>query len=162
MSLPRKIMEQWRLCPAKSWSNADLAPRRSQSLCSLPRKIKETWFLALKNYGAMQTFSNYFCKSLSFPRSLQPFGPLFRGEIFCVTVPLRWGGRWGHKGFHVIFWSNQGIHYKSEPALRRDQLALWVRVCPICLWYLQVNLERWSYLKVKLPFCGFRVRVSIW
>ena len=51
MVLPCKIMEQCRLCPAKSWSNADFAPRdqrafilcpaKSQRLCSLPRKIME-------------------------------------------------------------------------------------------------------------------------
>ena len=49
MSLPRKIMEQFRLCPAKLWSNADFAPQnkgvfilclaKSQSLYTLPCKI---------------------------------------------------------------------------------------------------------------------------
>ena len=43
-TLPRKVMEQCRLCPAKS-----------QSLRSLPRKITETSFFAPQNYGAMQT-----------------------------------------------------------------------------------------------------------
>ena len=43
-TLPRKIMVQCRLCPA-----------RSQSLRSLPRKIVETLFFAPQNYGAMQT-----------------------------------------------------------------------------------------------------------
>ena len=43
-TLPRKIKEQYRLCPAKS-----------QRLCSLPRKLLETLFFALQNYGAMQT-----------------------------------------------------------------------------------------------------------
>ena len=100
-TLPRKIMDQWRLCPA-----------RSQSPRSLPHKIKETLFFAQQNYGAMQTllceivetkfqgpkniikfnclifFSNYFCKTLLFPRSLQPFGQLFKEKIFCLTVPL--------------------------------------------------------------------------
>ena len=51
MSLPRKIMEQCRLCPAKLWSNVDFAPRnhrtfvlcpaKSRRLRSLPRKIME-------------------------------------------------------------------------------------------------------------------------
>ena len=51
MSLPRKIMEQCRLCLAKLWSNADFAPQnhrafilcpaKSWRLHSLPRKIKE-------------------------------------------------------------------------------------------------------------------------
>ena len=99
-TLPREVMEQCRLCPAKS-----------QSRRSLPRKITETLFFAPQNYGAMQTllrkiaetqfqgptnilkfkflfFSNYFCKSLLFQRSLQPFGSLFKEKLFCVTVPL--------------------------------------------------------------------------
>ena len=101
-TLPRQVMEQCRLRPAKS-----------QSLCSLPRKITETSFFAPRNYGAMQTllckiaetkfqgptniikfkflqfFSIYFCKSLLFLRPLQTFGPLFKEKIFCVTVPLK-------------------------------------------------------------------------
>ena len=43
-TLPRKIMEQCRLRPAKS-----------QSLCFFPRKITETLFFAPQNYGAMRT-----------------------------------------------------------------------------------------------------------
>ena len=43
-TLPRKIRKQCRLRPAKS-----------QSLCSLHRKITETLFFALQSYGAMQT-----------------------------------------------------------------------------------------------------------
>ena len=43
-TLPRKIMELCRLCPAKS-----------QSLCTLPRKITEPWYFAPRNYGAMLT-----------------------------------------------------------------------------------------------------------
>ena len=46
MSLPRKIMEECRLYPAKLWSNADFAPqnngaRKSQSLHTLPLEIME-------------------------------------------------------------------------------------------------------------------------
>ena len=51
MSLLRKFMEQCRLCPAKSWSIADFAPRdhrafvlcpaKSRRLRSLPRKTME-------------------------------------------------------------------------------------------------------------------------
>ena len=51
MSLPREILEQCRLCPAKLWSNADFAPQnhrpfvlcptKPRRLCSLPRKIME-------------------------------------------------------------------------------------------------------------------------
>ena len=50
-SLPRKIMEQYRLCPAKLWSNAHFAPQnhrafvlcpaKSQRLCYLPSKVME-------------------------------------------------------------------------------------------------------------------------
>ena len=120
MSLPRKIMEQCRLCPTKLWSNADFAPRDHRAfVLTLPRKIMETSFFAPQNYGPMQTllrkimdtefqgpkniikfnfclfFSNYFCKSLSFLGSLQPFGPLFKEKIFFVPVPLKHErGRW--------------------------------------------------------------------
>ena len=113
MSLPRKFMEQCKLCPAKSWSNADFAPQdhrafvlcpaKSWRLCSLPREIMEQYrlcsakwwrhsFRGQKNIiklNCVLFFSNYFCKSLSFLRSLQPFGPLFNEKIFCVTVPLK-------------------------------------------------------------------------
>ena len=112
MSLPRKIMEQCRPCPAKLWSNADFAPRdhrafvlcpaKSRRLRSLPRKIMEqcrlcsakSWrhsFRGQKNimkFYCLLFFSNYFGKSLSFPRSLQPLGQLYREKILCVTVPL--------------------------------------------------------------------------
>ena len=45
-TLPRKIMEQCRPCPAKS-----------RSLHTLPRKITEPSNLAPSNYGTMQTLS---------------------------------------------------------------------------------------------------------
>ena len=111
-TLPRKIMEQCRLRPAKSWSNADFA-----------REIREPLFFAPQNHGdfvlwptklwsnadfapqngwdivsvakkcnkilVSSQFFNFFCKSLSFLRLLQPFGPLFKENMFCVTVPLR-------------------------------------------------------------------------
>ena len=113
MSLPRKIMEQCRLCPAKLWSNADfglqnhrpfvLCPAKSQRLRSLPHKIMEQCRLCStksrkhtfrgqqisSNLNFFLFFSIYFCKSLLFQRSLQPFGPLFKEKIFCVMVPLR-------------------------------------------------------------------------
>ena len=112
MSLPRKIMEQCRLCPAKLWSNADLTlrnhrafvlcPAKSWRLRSLPRKIMEqcrlcsakSWIHSFRgqqmssNLNFFTFFSNYFCKSLLFQRPLQPFGPLFKEKIFCVMVPL--------------------------------------------------------------------------
>ena len=43
-TLPRKIMEQCRFCPAKSWS-----------LCFSQCKIRDPSLFALQNYGAMQT-----------------------------------------------------------------------------------------------------------
>ena len=127
MSLPRKIMEQCRLCPAKLWSNADFAPRdhrafvfrsaKLRRLRSLPRKIMEqcrlcstkSWRHSFRcqqissNLIGVSFFSNYFCKSSSFPRSLQPFGPIFMEKIFCVTVPLK-----GGPGYHCATRVNGG------------------------------------------------------
>ena len=129
MSLPRKIMEQCRLCPAKLWSNADFAPRghrafvlcpaKSQRLCSLPREIMEqcrlcsakSWRHSFRiqkissNLIVVSFFLIMFCKSSSYPRSLQPFGPLFKEKIFCVTVPLR----------PVNLWGARRLQYKYSP-----------------------------------------------
>ena len=87
---PRKITEplffapqnhgDFVLCPAKLWSNADFAPRNRGDIVAGAKKYHQIYLSSL--------FSNYFCKSLSFPRSLQPFGPLFKVKIFCVTVPI--------------------------------------------------------------------------
>ena len=52
-TLPRKVMEQCRLRPAKS-----------QSLRSFPRKITETLFFGPQNYGAMQTLLCKIAKKL--------------------------------------------------------------------------------------------------
>ena len=38
MSLPSKIMEQWRHCPAKLWSNADFAPQNHGPFVPCPPK----------------------------------------------------------------------------------------------------------------------------
>ena len=113
MSLPRKIMEQCRLCPAKFWSNTDFAPQNHRAfvLCpaklrrlhSLPREIMEqsrlcsakSWRHSFRgqqissNWNFFTFFLIIFFKSLLFQRPLQPFGPLFKENIFCVTVPLR-------------------------------------------------------------------------
>ena len=112
MSLPRKILEQCRLCSAKSWSNTDFAvrdhtalvlcPAKSRILCSSPREITEQCRLCSANlwrhsFRVQKNSSNlvfcsfcliFFCKSFSFPRSFQPFGPLVKEKIFCVKVPL--------------------------------------------------------------------------
>ena len=101
-TLPRKIMEQCRLCPAIS-----------QSLCSLPRKITETLFFVPQNNGGMQTllraimetqfqgpaniiqfkclffFLNIFVNHCHFRDLYNHFGPLCKEKIFCVTVRLR-------------------------------------------------------------------------
>ena len=89
-SLPRKITEtsffappnhgDFVLCPAKLWSNADFAPQNDGDIVSGANKYHQSYLCSL--------FSHYFCKSLSFPRSLQPFGTPFKEKIFCVTVPL--------------------------------------------------------------------------
>ena len=89
-TLPRKITEpsffapqnhrDFVLCPAKLWSNADFARRNRGDIVSGAKKDHK---ILLSSF-----FSNYFCKSLSFPRSLQPFGPLLKEKIFCVMVPL--------------------------------------------------------------------------
>ena len=136
-TLPCKIMEQCRLCPAKSRTLSSLprniretsffAPRNSGALQTLLHKIMESSFFAPQNYGAFilcptklwsnadfapqnhrdivsgakitteiilkvdffSFFSNYFCKSMLFQRSIQPWGPIFKEQIFCVTLPLR-------------------------------------------------------------------------
>ena len=68
------------LCPAKLWSNADFAPQNDGDIVTGAKNIIK--------FNCCLFFSNYFCKSLSFPRSLQPFGPLFKEKISFVTVPL--------------------------------------------------------------------------
>ena len=101
-TLPRKVMEQCRLCPAKS-----------QSLRFLPCKITETLLFAPQNYGAMQTllrkktatqfqglknilelkflhfFLFFFVNHCFFRDLYNPLDHLLRKKIFCVTVPLR-------------------------------------------------------------------------
>ena len=49
MSLPLKIMEQCRLYPAKSWSNAEFTPQNHGAMQTLPREITEPLFLPRKN-----------------------------------------------------------------------------------------------------------------
>ena len=69
------------LWPAKLWSNADFALRNCGDIVSGAKKYLQILLSFLSFY--------HFCKSLSFPRYLQYFGPLFQEKIFCVTVPLR-------------------------------------------------------------------------
>ena len=101
-------------CPAKLWSNADFAPQNCKSfifcptnyraflLC--PTKIWSNADFASQNHGkivseAKKNYKNYLktrlsfklkknCKSMLFQRSIQQLGPLFKEQIFCVTVPL--------------------------------------------------------------------------
>ena len=54
-SLPCKIMEQCRLCPAKLWSNADFAPQIHGAFILCPAKLWSYADFALRNYGPMQT-----------------------------------------------------------------------------------------------------------
>ena len=105
-TLPRKTMEHCRLCPTKS-----------RSLHTMPCKIRESSYFASQNYAAMQTlpckshrqscrghnnnkkllktryffllFSEYFCKSMIFQRSIKSLRQLFKKQTFSVTVPLR-------------------------------------------------------------------------
>ena len=51
MSLPRKIIEQCRPCPAKLWSNAHLAPQNDGAMQTSPRELTEPLFFALQNHG---------------------------------------------------------------------------------------------------------------
>ena len=88
--LPRKVTETLFfapqnhgdivLCPAKLWSIADFAPQNHGDIVSGAKKKSSNLIVV--------SFSNYFWKSSSFPRSVQPFEPLFKEKIFCVMVPL--------------------------------------------------------------------------
>ena len=49
ISLPRKIMEQCRLCPAKLWSNADFAPQNHRAFVLCPAKSRRLRSLPRKN-----------------------------------------------------------------------------------------------------------------
>ena len=70
------------LLPATLWSNADLALQNQGDIVPGANKYHKILLFSF--------FSIFFCKSFSFPRSLQPLGPLFKEKIFCVTVPLRY------------------------------------------------------------------------
>ena len=78
MSLPRKIMEQCRLCLAKLWSNADFAPRDYGAMQTVARKITDTEFQEPTEHPQLyiklkRILKNYFSKSLIFQRSLKLF-----------------------------------------------------------------------------------------
>ena len=117
MSLPRKTMEQCRLCPEKLWSNANFSSQNHGFFVLCLAKLRSIHYLPA-NYGAMQTLPakskrhsfrgkiknrNYlinrfslivfifFCKSMLPQRSLQPSGPVFKENVICVTVPLSQG-----------------------------------------------------------------------
>ena len=93
-TLPRKIMKplffapqnygSFILCPAL-WSNADFAPQNHRDIV-LGAKI--TTEVILKIY-ILFLFSNHFCKSMLFQRSIKPVRPVFKLKICCVMVPLR-------------------------------------------------------------------------
>ena len=68
-------MEQCRLCPTKSQRHSFRGQNNNKNYL-------KTIFSFL--------FSNFFCKSILFQRSIQLLGPLFKEKIFCVTVPLTW------------------------------------------------------------------------
>ena len=108
VSLPRKIMEQSRLCPAKLWSNADFAPRNHRafvfcpvkypSLCSLPRKTMELCRLCpakswRHNFRVIQIIFFYFFLLISvnqcYFRDLYHSLDHFIKKKYFVTVPLR-------------------------------------------------------------------------
>ena len=94
-TLPCKIMEPlffapqkygaFILCPAKLWSNAHFAPQSQRN--SFRGQSNNRNYLKIR---FSSIFSNYFCKSMLFQRSIQPLGPVFKENIFCVTVPLKW------------------------------------------------------------------------
>ena len=89
-SLPREIMEQCRLCSAKSRTLRSL-PREIMEQCRLcSAKSRRHSFRGQQISSNLNLFTFFFvcCKSLLFQRPLQPFGPLFKENIFCVTVPL--------------------------------------------------------------------------
>ena len=51
--LPRKIMEQRRLCIAKLWSNADLVPQNHGAYIPCPAELWSNAYFATRNPGDM-------------------------------------------------------------------------------------------------------------
>ena len=81
------------LCPAKLWSNAYFAPQNHGDIVSWVKMTTEI-FLKLDFF----LFSNYFCKSMLFQRSIQPLGPVLKEKnIFCVRAPLIGGESFRHQ-----------------------------------------------------------------
>ena len=72
------------LCPAEFWSNATCAPRSFGDIVSGPKKTHKKDLKITFSYF----FYGYFCKPLTFQRSIQPIWPLFREKKICGTVPL--------------------------------------------------------------------------
>ena len=62
------------LCPAKLWSNPDFAPQNNGAMRTLPRKITEPVYVALKNHRAFILYpSKLWCNA--------DFAPQNHGEI---------------------------------------------------------------------------------
>ena len=113
MSFPCKIIEQFRLCPAKLWSNADFAPQNNRALVlcpaklrsiySLPRKLWRNADFAPQNQRDIVSVAKipptiffklvylfFSSKSTLFQKSLKQLGPFFYEKVFGVTVPLNY------------------------------------------------------------------------
>ena len=73
------------LCPAEFWSNATCAPQSFGDIVSGPKKKHKNDLKITFSFF----FYGYFCKPLTFQRSIQPIWPLFREKLFCGTVPLK-------------------------------------------------------------------------
>ena len=132
MTLPRKIMEQCRLCPAKLWSNADFAPQdhrafvlcpaKSRSLHTLPRKITEPSYFAPRNYRALQTLPreiNEQCRLC--PAKLQRHS--FRGQNNNINYPKT---RF-YFIFSNFFWKSMLFQRSIQPLgpLFKEKYILW-------------------------------------
>ena len=100
MYLPRKIMEQCRICPTKSQSLHTLPlkitePCEIMEHCRLcPTKSRRHSFRRQKSKKkylklGFPFFFLFFCyQSMVSQRSFQPLGSLFKENILCVTKPL--------------------------------------------------------------------------
>ena len=104
-SVPRGVLEQCNVCPAFSW-------RHSYGGLNIHKKSSNVYFSYF--------FAGYFCKPLSFQRSIQPIWPFVKKKIFHGTVPLtaeQWPSSFkiGEGDPSKLCSANFGGSYNSEP-----------------------------------------------
>ena len=80
-----------KICPANSWSNADLAPQNERAMQTLPRTIKGTEFQGPKNQHKFifsQVFLHWLINQLYFRIKRKTLGPLLGIKLLYGMVPL--------------------------------------------------------------------------